>query len=513
MRTSKINPVWAMVPLLVLAAMIGFAMVDSEDVTDVDGGTTNCTTCGGSGSVSCPNSLCDGGTLYSPSTGKSMGTCGRCGGSGSIDCSTCGGTGKIETHTHSYRLSSTKSYTCGAVYTYTCSCGDSYTDGEGYSSHSWSSNGGYWSGCDYYTERVCTRCGDTTDSYSYTSHSWGSWTTTRSATCTSSGTQVRTCSDCGDTDTNTISATGHSYTSYSAKSATCTTSGNQAYYYCSKCGTYFNSSKTATTWSSLSISALGHSYSASTYAWSSDCSTCTVGFVCSRDSSHTGTATVSSTSTTSGNATTYTVSGTDPTYDASYSQSKTVYTHTATLEYDAEGGSGAPSAQTASVTSESPSASGSHSFTVASDEPTLSGYIFQGWATSGGASSASCQPGGSVSVPYGSTVTLYAVWKAASLEITSEPSTKTLKVGQEWTYTPTTNIAGCTLTVTGADWLSVSDGTVSGTPDSYGTYDITIAVSKDGGYAGTQQTFSLKVYSVLVFTSAPTAEGVSAYAS
>ncbi len=575
MRTSKINPVWAMVPLLMLAVMIGFVLVDSEDVTDVDGGTTKCSTCSGTGKVTC--SRCNGnGYITSSYSGdgekyyRTVG-CSSCGGSGyyieafdatsyedgnlvygsgEVSCSTCGGSGSVHTHTYT---STKKYYTCpgGYVYTYTCSCGDSYTSGTGYSSHSYSSSGGHWDGCDYYTDKTCSNCGKTVSTWSRSSHSYSSSVTT-SPTCTSEGVRTYTCSDCGASYTESISPTGHSYSSYSAKSATCTSSGYQAYYYCSKCSTYFTSSKTATTWSSLTISALGHSYgswsttkaatctatgtqshsctrcsnteaqtisalghsySASTYSWSSDYSTCTVEFVCSRDSSHTGTATVSSTSTTSGNATTYIVSGTDSTYNASYSQSKTVYTYTATLEYDAGNGSGAPSGQTATTRIESSSASGSNTFTIASDVPAYTGYIFQGWATSSGAESAEYQPGGSISVAYGSSVTLHAVWKAAALEITSEPINKTLKVGQLWTYAPTVNIAGCTLAVTGADWLSVSDGVISGTPDSYGSYDVTITVSKDGGYTSTQQTFQLKVYSVLGFESEPSASGVFAYAS
>ncbi len=476
MRTSKINPIWAIVPLLILAVMIGFAMVDSEDV---DGKT--CSTCGGSGSVSCSTgswetcATCGGeGVIYGYTCddcgggGQIWRECSTCGGSGSRDCSTCGGSGTVaDPHTHSYSLTSTSYGSCsGSVKTYACSCGDSYTSGTKYDTHNYKSQGTTYGSCSgSKTTYSCSRCGASYSSGTiYNSHNWGSWTTTTEATCTSTGVQTHKCTRCSTTGTQ-------------------------------------------------SISALGHSYSANTYSWSSDYDSCTVKFVCSRDSSHTGTATVSSTSTTSGNATTYKVSGTNSTYNASYSQSKTVYTYAATLNYDTGSGSGAPSVQTAYTTIESSSASGSKIFTISSDVPSYTGHIFQGWATSSGAASANYQPGGSISVAYGSTVTLYAVWKAAVLEITSEPSTKTLKVGQKWTYTPTVNIVGCTLAVTGADWLSVSDGVISGTPDSYGSYDVTITVSKDGGYTSGQQTFSLKVYSVLGFESVPSAEGVFAYAS
>ncbi len=490
MRTSKINPVWAVVPLLMLAVMIGFVLVDSEDV---DGKT--CSTCGGSGKVSSTCSSCGGNGYKTTYTDCSRcdgsgvcnyddgGVCTGCGGSGrkttstscsscggsgsrSSTCSTCGGSGTVaDPHTHSYSLASTSYGSCsGSVKTYTCSCGASYTSGTKYDTHNYKSSTTYGTCSGSKTTYTCSRCGSSYSSGTiYNSHNWGSWSTTTEATCTSTGVQTHTCTRCS-------------------------TSATQP------------------------ISALGHSYSASTYTWGSDYGTCTVKFVCSRDSSHTGTSTISSASTTSGNATTYTVSGTDSTYNASYSQSKTVYSYTATLKYDVGSGSGVPSAQTATTRSESSSASGSNAFTISSDEPTYSGHIFQGWATSSGASSADYQPGDSISVSYGSTVTLYAVWKAATLEVTSEPATKDVKVGQIWSYTPITNISGCSFAVSGADWLSVSDGTISGKPDSYGSYDITISVSKDGGYTGTQQTFTLEVYSVLVFTSAPTAEGVYAYA-
>lgn len=59
--------------------------------------------------------------------------------------------------------------------------------------------------------------GSLTDTKSITvvsphTHSYGSWTTVTSPTCTSTGTQKRSCSGCGATQTQSIAATGHSYT-------------------------------------------------------------------------------------------------------------------------------------------------------------------------------------------------------------------------------------------------------------------------------------------------------------
>lgn len=72
-----------------------------------------------------------------------------------------------------------------------------------------------------------------------------------------------------------------------------------------------------------------------------------------------------------------------------------------TLSYNANGGSGAPSSQSATAV-------GSYSFTISSTAPTRSGYVFKGWATSSTATSAAYQPGGTISIS--SNTTLYAVW-------------------------------------------------------------------------------------------------------
>lgn len=84
----------------------------------------------------------------------------------------------------------------------------------------------------------------------------------------------------------------------------------------------------------------------------------------------------------------------------------------AKLKYDANGGSGAPSTQTASV----PEATTSHDFTVSSTAPTWGDYIFLGWSTI--KHTESCLPsdveyvGGDTFTVQKSnpTRTLYAVW-------------------------------------------------------------------------------------------------------
>ncbi len=81
-----------------------------------------------------------------------------------------------------------------------------------------------------------------------------------------------------------------------------------------------------------------------------------------------------------------------------------VYTHY--LYYDANGGSGAPSTQSHNTSSNT-----SYTFTISSTTPYRSGFEFQGWSTSSSATSASYQPGGTISVSANSYKTLYAVWK------------------------------------------------------------------------------------------------------
>ena len=47
-------------------------------------------------------------------------------------------------------------------------------------------------------------------------HQWAEWSATKDATCTETGIQERTCSECGETETSTIEALGHNW-----REATC----------------------------------------------------------------------------------------------------------------------------------------------------------------------------------------------------------------------------------------------------------------------------------------------------
>ncbi len=88
---------------------------------------------------------------------------------------------------------------------------------------------------------------------------------------------------------------------------------------------------------------------------------------------------------------------------ANKSESKTY-----TINYDANGGTGAPAPQTKTE---------GGALTISDTVPTRSGYTFLGWATSSAAASATYQPGANYTA--NGNVTLYAVWKAN--EVTNEP--------------------------------------------------------------------------------------------
>ena len=97
---------------------------------------------------------------------------------------------------------------------------------------------------------------------------------------------------------------------------------------------------------------------------------------------------------------------------------------TYTVTYNANGGSGAPSAQTKKHGT---------TLTLSSAKPTRSGYTFMGWAESAGAANAKYQAGASFTD--NKNVTLYAVWKQVTLSsvtIKKLPTKKTYTVGEKF---------------------------------------------------------------------------------
>ena len=78
-----------------------------------------------------------------------------------------------------------------------------------------------------------------------------------------------------------------------------------------------------------------------------------------------------------------------------------------TVEYKANGGSGAPAAQTKYYKSD---------LTLSSTKPTRTGYTFLGWNTSSNATTAAYQPGGKYTTD--ADLGLYAIWKANNYTVT-----------------------------------------------------------------------------------------------
>ena len=190
-----------------------------------------------------------------------------------------------------------------------------------------------------------------------------------------------------------------------------------------------------------------------------------------------------------------TVTKTTKYYPSEQMTSTTTYTYQYTIKYSANSGSGAPSdtTTTASTTSKS--------ITLSTTKPTRSGYTFLGWSTSSSATSATYSAGGSYSFNYGTTQ-LYAVWKSAAITVSGTPDQYGV-VGSSWSFKPTVSVDGCSITVSGASWLSANGSTVSGTPTTPGTYNVTLTFAKTG-YTSATKTFSVTVLSALDFTSSPT---------
>ena len=112
----------------------------------------------------------------------------------------------------------------------------------------------------------CSVCGaviKAQDTIKATGHKFGNWTTTKSSTCTESGTQIRKCETCGATESKSLSAKGHTEVVDKAIHATCTTDGKTEGSHCSVCGAVIKAQDT--------IKATGHKFGNWTTTKSSTC--------------------------------------------------------------------------------------------------------------------------------------------------------------------------------------------------------------------------------------------------
>ncbi len=128
------------------------------------------------------------------------------------------------THEHDYNQSVVDSKfkksdaTCAspAIYYKSCKCGAKGTATFSSGSKNTSNHAGGTTvtpaTCGAGGKTVCKGCGATIATTSATgNHSWGSWSTTTPASCTAKGSQKRTCSVCGATQTQDIPIKGHAY--------------------------------------------------------------------------------------------------------------------------------------------------------------------------------------------------------------------------------------------------------------------------------------------------------------
>ena len=86
----------------------------------------------------------------------------------------------------------------------------------------------------------------------HTQHTFGEWNTTKAATCTTEGTQARTCEVCGKVETQTIKALGHKEVVDKAVAATCTKTGLTEGKHCSACNAVIKAQEV--------VPAKGHKY-------------------------------------------------------------------------------------------------------------------------------------------------------------------------------------------------------------------------------------------------------------
>lgn len=184
--------------------------------------------------------------------------------------------------------------------------------------------------------------------------------------------------------------------------------------------------------------------------------------------------------------------------------SETDYSYT--LSYNANGGSGAPSAQTGSNTATSPA----YTFTVSNTAPTRTGYTFLGWSTSSSATAASYSGGSSITVTSSGTTTLYAVWKINTYTVTYNKGSYGSGTNTTDTKTYNVNLTLKGAIFTRAGYEQVGWSTSDGGAQAYavgGTYTANAAVTlypvwsattstitTTNGTLGTQQTITITRY-------------------
>jgi len=106
--------------------------------------------------------------------------------------------------------------------------------------------------------------------------------------------------------------------------------------------------------------------------------------------------------------------------------------------------------------------------------PSKDGYTFAGWIYTANGSTTWAPPEGTIN----SDITMIAIWTASIGP--SIPESQTIDIGTEWNY-KISDVPDIAISIYGANWLDyIGNGTVSGAPDAYGSYDIVMVVSAPG---------------------------------
>ena len=159
-----------------------------------------------------------------------------------------------------------------------------------------------------------------------------------------------------------------------------------------------------------------------------------------------------------------------------YSWSKSVK-----LTFDANGGSGAPTAQTKTAYLNYAGTVTQASFTISTSKPTRTWYIFQNWNTASGGTGTKYSPGGTIKLSANDT--LYAIWKAnPTASITQNPTALTVVAGNTGSFSLTATGNG---SLTYQWYYNTSNSTSGGTAISgatSSTYSFTSSTAMSGRY-------------------------------
>lgn len=189
-------------------------------------------------------------------------------------------------------------------------------------------------------------------------------------------------------------------------------------------------------------------------------------------------------------------------YPATMMQSTSTITYSYKLNFNANGGTGAPESL------EGESSNPSESTWIPLDKPTRTGYTFLGWSESSNATTPEYLPDNDYTFDYGET-TLYAVWEkdVQSLKINSVAKQYGV-VGKLVPFNASCSPSGVSVTYTVSDKSSsnltttVSMSTIYCKASVAGTYTFTLTASASG-YESSSTTVTVQIVPALAFTNAP----------